>query len=243
MLLNRILWNMHVMTRIQALSDEKTSYSSEVFVRMLSKEGLKKAALFLNGEYEHLEKMLASRSVNRENQNFIAIGGGNLLYIDLAYKYNCNYITVDPSVDMFLSKEVQFLVTNFSKIKLIRDNFLNLKKSDIKNRSNNIFIFLFNVISYIHNPIQYLNQLIKPGDTVFISLWNHTPQSLKVINDYFKYVYQQKDKIENFYVRELDAFKVQNVNKIKYLKEILYFETKFNRIFQINTEHKHHQKL
>lgn len=211
--------------------DEKESTR---FYRMLSPFALRLASPFLFEERAFLEGFLGKFS-SSENMNFVSVGAGGLFYLDMAYKYAKKYIAVDPLINIFVNDSVRFLIKLSSKIKLVNKLFDNVEQSDLGD-GNSIYVFLFNVLSYVNNPIKVINKIIKQGDILFISGWNMSTRSRLVMQKYFEYV--DEDDYQNgfSYFSQLTQHKNFDFSKVKYCKKVQHKVGKVSEAFIIYTD-------
>jgi hypothetical protein len=114
----------------------------------------------------------------------VVIGSGTLWYIDLVYESVKKYIAIEPLADIFIAKQVMFVLKQLKNIDVIKKNFGDFSKK-ILNENNSIFVFHFNILSYIYDPVKKINKYLKEGDILYISSWNTTESAIKVRKEYF----------------------------------------------------------
>jgi|SaaInlStandDraft_5_1057022.scaffolds.fasta_scaffold01317_10 hypothetical protein len=167
-----------------------TSYTSEsqkekLFTSMMQPSALNKANLFLKEEREQVESILLSKK--GDISNILVIGGGPLTYIDLARKYGCKHICINPFLFTYLNdnKEIDCLSENCDE--LISDKFEDIAPNQLL-RKNSLYVFHFNVISYIDDVVEKLDWLAKTGEMIVISTWLDDEFSRRIKKEYFKEV-------------------------------------------------------
>lgn len=188
--------------------------SDEYFYRMLSPQALKLSAAYHQEESSVLEKCLKKNST--KNMNFAAIGGGELWRLRLALAYTKSYACIEPLADVFMNDSVKYLVEQSSNVLYIAKRFEDVTREDLPSR-NNFFMFLFNVLAYINDPIEAINKLSKPGDILFISTWANTKESKRCRDGYFSYLNSCGEQAGMF----SDRF---NISDLK-LADLKYFKS------------------
>lgn len=172
--------------------------SDEYFYRMLSPQALKLSAPYHQEESSVLEVCLKNHAT--KNMNFAAIGGGELWQLRLALAHTKTYTCIEPLADVFMNDSVKYLVEQSSNVSYIAKRFEDVTREDLPQR-NNFFMFLFNVLAYVHNPIEAINKLSKPGDILFISTWANTKQAKKCREGYFSYLNSCGEQADIFCAR------------------------------------------
>jgi hypothetical protein len=51
-----------------------------------------------------------------------------------------------------------------------------------------MFIFHFNILAYINNPIKNINKYLKRGDIIYLSTWCNSKNAAKVKKEYFDFL-------------------------------------------------------
>ncbi len=190
----------------------------ERFYRMLSPFALSYASSFLQEEERHLLQLIKKLPVIG-NMNFVVIGAGPLTYLRLGAAYAKKYIAVDPCLDYFINDSMRYLADSTSNVALVKKPFNQLQRSDV-GQERCLFVFLFNVISYLENPLATIHQLARPGDILFVSTWNETDTARHTMERYFAYVDNQESYIT-----------VENLVRQKALKKFSEeFLTTFSRV-------------
>ena len=172
----------------QSLNNTKSleSLQSDYFVRMMLPDAEKKVSPYVLEERKSLTKIIKSIKRIREF-NFVVIGSGTLWYIDLVYSTVKKYIAIEPLADIFIAKQVMFVLRQLNNIDVIDKDFGKFPKSLLGN-ANSIFIFHFNILSYIFDPVKKINKYLKRGDILYISSWNKTNAAHEVRKAYFDFV-------------------------------------------------------
>lgn len=159
---------------------------SGYFVRMMLPDAEKKAGPYVREEQKALLGLVRSEN-NSSRRNFVVIGSGTMWYIEIALKAAKKYIAIEPLANIFISKQMRFLLKERGDIEIIESEF-----GDFSNKVfdgyNSIFVFHFNIISYILDPIKKINKYLKKGDILYISTWSNTTKSQQARKRYFDYL-------------------------------------------------------
>lgn len=158
---------------------------ADYFVRMMLPNAEEKAVRYSTEEKIALLSVLENKIYN--SYNFVVIGSGTLWYIDEVYEKVHKYIAVEPLAEIFIHKQVMFLIDKLSKVLVINDEFGNFSEKLI-NDFNNVLVFHFNILSYIPDPIQKINKYLKEGDVIFISSWSSTSEAKNIRKAYFDFI-------------------------------------------------------
>lgn len=159
---------------------------SDYFVRMMLPDAEEKAYPYVHEEQRILTKLLKSIG-NTARYNFVVIGSGTMWYIELVYGKVKKYIAVEPLADIFLPRQIRFMLKQHENIKIIGKEFGRFSKSDLGD-FNSIFVFHFNILSYILDPIRKINKYLKKGDILYISSWNRKEEAARVRKEYFDFI-------------------------------------------------------
>lgn len=161
---------------------EKDDY----FIKMMMPDAEKKAELYIQEEKDAIARLLSGvKSLNK--MNFIVVGAGALWYIEMAFARAKRYIAIEPLADIFIQKQFSFILSKHKNIKVIAKELGNFKKSEIPNNSS-IFIFHFNILAYLPDPIDKINKYLKKGDILYFSTWGNSNRARKIKQEYFKYL-------------------------------------------------------
>lgn len=164
------------------LKDIEDSY----FVRMMLPDAEKKAELYVKEERNALLQLISSTDkINKKN--FVVIGAGTLWYLELVFEKVKMYIAVEPLADTFVQKQVNFILSKHNNIKVIGKELGKFKEDEIPN-DNSIFVFHFNILAYIPNPIIKINKYLKKGDILYFSTWNTSDKAKQIRKKYFDYI-------------------------------------------------------
>ncbi len=164
------------------LKDIEDSY----FVRMMLPDAEKKAGLYVKEERNALVKLISNTDeINK--RNFIVIGAGTLWYIELVFGKVKKYIAIEPLADTFVQKQVSFILDKHDNIKVIGKELGKFKESEIPDNKS-IFVFHFNILAYIPNPIVKINKYLKKGDILYFSTWSNSDKARQVRKRYFDYI-------------------------------------------------------
>jgi hypothetical protein len=162
------------------------SVNDEYFYRMLSPYALKLSAPYNDEESEVLERFLKSYSPVKD-MNFVAVGGGELWELRRASQYTKRYLCIEPLADIFINDSVKYLVEQFDNVSYIAKRFGDVLPSDLP-PGNSFFMFLFNILAYIDNPIDAINNILQPGDVLFITTWADTAAARQTRSAYFDHL-------------------------------------------------------
>lgn len=197
------------------LKKENIRTDDRVFYRMLCPESEEFSQFYLGEEEQQLRTFVQNHE-NIKDMNFIVVGAGPLLHVTLGLEYAKSYLAVDPLSHLFLNDVPQDMLVNNQKIKIINKYFEALDSNDIPAGAS-VFIFTFNVISYIKNFISVANKIIKKGDVLFLSYWNNCCENEVIISNYFSFVYGK-----NFATQRNEMVDTCHIDyqKINHLKEI-----------------------
>ena len=197
---------------------EDGTVSESFFLRMMLPQAMKYAAPYEREEERVLKKVLSSLE-NLENFNTVVIGAGPLFYLNLFYHRVKSYTAIEPLSQMFIQKQFQFLVKQFKDIHIVSKRFHEVDKTNLQN-GNQIFVFIFNIFSYLHDPFKDLNKLVKPGDVIVLSTWTYTDRAKKIRKKYFDYLNKGEGNIviDGNSERALVRFERFPFKKIKHYK-------------------------
>jgi len=192
---------------------------SNYFVRMMLPESEVNAIPYVQEESTILDSII--ESITNFNQwNFIVIGSGSLWYIEKSLNKANKYIAIEPQADIFIPKQIDYILKSHPDIHVINKNFGEFHEEELSLQGNSIFVFHFNILSYIPNPIDKINQYLKKGDILYISTWSKTKDAKRLRKKYFDYINGGFDTKEFMIDPEkplglcnLDAFDFQ---KLKY---------------------------
>ncbi len=211
------------------------SVSEEYFYRMLSPYALKYSAPY-NIEEESALKELLSKNSFKDNTSLAVIGCGDLWYVDLARRYNMGYVAVEPLIDIFVNKYIQSLINSFGNIYLIKSKFGEINSNSLPS-GNLLWVFTFNILAYIENPIEHINKYLRQGDILFISSWCQNKEAKYVRKEYFDYLNSFEREVvinpeETIGLCKLDIFPF---NELKYYKTHIRIKGKITDVLIIYT--------
>lgn len=196
----------------------KGSVSDNYFYRMLSPQALRISAPYHQEENAALDSCFAAHPETKD-MNFIAVGGGELWELRRAMTHAKRYVCIEPLADIFLNDSVQYLVEQFDNISFIGKRFGDVQSRDLPS-GNSLFMFLFNILAYLEDPIASINKLAKPGDILFLTTWANTPQAKRIRKTYFDYLNAAEEKVEidpedTVGLCHLDNFPFQKLSSFK----------------------------
>lgn len=186
-----------------------------IFQKMFSAHGLKIAKPYLDEEAYDLQDDILKENLN-SIRNIVVIGAGPLRYLEAAS--GRHYIAIDKFQSAFLSNRMRSMMKNVSIVTLINKPFESISIDDLP-LSHNLYIFTFNVISYINNPVALINKIAQTNSLIYISGWNE--MNSDVMHQYLDYLYGNV----SFCIRDASSFldvhaidfsdckKIQTINK------------------------------
>jgi hypothetical protein len=155
-------------TQVSGFEDiGKTCYAA-----MQSEAALALTAPYHAEELERVEHVLARCA--REGwpiEHFIAVGGGNLRYMDVALRHCRSYTAIDPHFGAQLDAEKRAYVAQRCQVNVLEKGFAEVAAGELP-AGRKLFFFLFNVFPYIDGALAAQRRLAAPGDAVIISSWN-----------------------------------------------------------------------
>jgi hypothetical protein len=189
--------------------------SEQIFYRMLCPESEEFSRFYLNEEIAVLQSFVSNYAAIKK-MNFVVVGAGPLLHVSLGCENAKCYIAVDPMSHLFINDLPQDFFIKNPKIKIVSKYFENLQRCDIPSRPS-LYVFTFNVISYINDFVAAVNNIVKKGDVLFVSYWNNDKKNEDIINDYFDFVYG-----EGHALRRQTMIDTHNIDckKISLFKEV-----------------------
>lgn len=214
---------------------EDGSVNDDYYYRMLSPQAIKRSLSYQHEEEKSLKDLL-SKTSNANNMNFIAVGAGELWYLEYGLQYAKKYVSIEPLTKIFLNDSVRYLVKQTPNIALLEKKFGEVLREEIPS-GNSIYVFLFNILAYIEKPISIVNRLLREGDILFISSWNSTFKAKEVRTRYFNYLNKFEKKVvidpdDTIGLCHLDDFPFQS---LKYYKKHRRITGKITDILMIYT--------
>jgi len=184
-----------IKTSSQALTEIPVpgSVDDEYFYRMLSPYALKLSAPYNDEESEVLERCLKLYPAIKD-MNFVAVGGGELWELRRASKYAKRYVCIEPLADIFINDSVRYLVEQFNDVSFVSKRFGEVVPSDLP-PGNSFFMFLFNILAYVDDPVGSINRLLQPGDVLFISTWADTAEARRTRASYFDHLNELEKEV------------------------------------------------
>jgi hypothetical protein len=197
---------------------EEGSVSQEYFLRMMSPEALLLAKQYDDEEKQNFQKMAATLP-HLSEMNCVVVGAGPLSYLDQTLFRVKNYIAIEPLSDLFVTKPFRFLTEQFPKIHIKNNKFDEVNRDELP-EGNALLIFTFNILAYIDHPIRRINAFLRPGDVIFISTWNNTPQAKAIRKQYFDFLNSFEkdvaiDPEQTIGLCNLDVFPFRKLNHYK----------------------------
>ncbi|HYD18542.1 MAG TPA: hypothetical protein VEF76_08700 [Patescibacteria group bacterium] len=162
-----------------------TDISKDCFAAMQSK-----MSLALTTAY-HREEMAAIRGILRDLaeggvgiDHFIAIGSGDLRYIDVAHDFGKTYTAIEPSLanELTLSQSAELRAK--LNIGIVPKRLEDVNPAELP-EGRRLFFFLFNVFPYIPDALALQKTLVRPGDLVVVSAWNNDSFEARRLQDMY----------------------------------------------------------
>lgn len=189
------------------------------FITMFSQNALTCADKYLSHEKEIVTSVLKQ---NASIINLIVIGSGPAAYLEIAQHYQCRYVGVDPFYHL---KEA-----NDNNIIYFDCSFNDINRSQLPSGPC-LFLFWFNVLHYLKDPVQVLSKIIQPEDIILYSTWSFENDISPSMNSYFLEVY--RDSIHN-YEHVINQIKYNNyqdclINELEMVKKFTVKDNQVNR--------------
>lgn len=194
---------------------------------MLSPQALKLSASYTAEEHNTLNNCFRIHPETKK-MNFVAVGGGELWGLRQARMHTKHYTCIEPLADIYMNDSVRYLVEQLDDISFIPKRFKDVTPADLP-PGNSLFMFLFNILAYLEEPIESINAVIKPGDILFITTWANTEQAKQVRTSYFDYLNSFEEHIgidpsESIGLCHFDSFPFDQLHHFKRserIKEII----------------------
>jgi hypothetical protein len=199
------------------------SVDDEYFYRMLSPYALKLSEAYNSEESIFLDQYLRD-TPNIANMNFIAVGGGELWELRRALKFAKSYVCIEPLADIFISDSVKYLTEQLDNISYVAKRFGEVDRSQLPD-GNAFFMFLFNILAYIEEPIKAINNIIRSGDILFITTWANTDKARRVRSAYFDHLNKAEKEViidphQNVGLSHLDNFPFDDLIYFKHHERV-----------------------
>ncbi|MFH1832209.1 MAG: hypothetical protein ABH827_05430 [bacterium] len=172
---------------VELLKEYDEMRERSFFYKMLCPDSVGYTHEYLKEEEQLLHNFVAHHT-SMQDMNFIVVGAGPLLHLSLGYEHARRYVAVDPIADQFLNDSMRSLIAHDEKIKIFNKPLEALEKHEVP-VGNSLYVFTFNVVSYIKDFGVAINNVIRKGDVLFISYWNNTKENEELIFNYFDFVY------------------------------------------------------
>jgi hypothetical protein len=164
------------------ISNQKCN-ESDYFLRMFTPDSLMLASAYHREERRQLYDALGDTE-NLAHKSMVTIGAGPLAYCDLGLRLCRNYIAVDPHSYAHLTGELKEWILLEKRISIVSEGYENFIAQ--KSPGDRIYLFPFNVISYLDDPEEKLLGNLTSGDVVFIATWAGSEQARKVREAYLR---------------------------------------------------------
>ncbi len=217
-----------MLTIIESPQENSLKPTKGLFKAMLSDQGSEKARSYLLEEESALLKFMQT-TPGVSGMDFCVVGGGCFQYLSLAKIFCKSYILVEPNLDLFADQKVVDTLCSSENVRCFRDKFEGYCEKELLNsyNGNTFYVFWFNVISYIDNPVGLIKKHTKKGDIVFFSTWRDIPKSQEIMSSYLDYINGHSDIYEKF---ELPRIKAKEIDELRLLYK---FEHTINEATEI----------
>ncbi|HSX35468.1 MAG TPA: hypothetical protein VLH84_00875 [Patescibacteria group bacterium] len=194
------------------------SVDDEYFYRMLSPYALKLSEPYNSEENVILERCLEAYP-DIADMNFVAVGGGELWELRRAARYAKQYTCIEPLADIFINDSVRYLIEQCSNVSFVPKRFGEVEREDLP-QGKSFFMFLFNILAYVEDPVGAINHILQPGDVLFITTWANTPLAKQVRSVYFSYLNETEKEVvidpeQSIGLTHLDHFPVEELKHFK----------------------------
>ena len=163
--------------------------SNTVFSGMMEAQSLKAAQPFLNEEGRFLNKLIKELNAKGDCYSYTGIGDPVAIYADQILPYCNKYLCVDPLLNIYQKDQANnknYLFENKIKYYNLEFQKLPIRKNAVKCKENYIFTFVFNLISYLPNPLLKIQKMVQPGDIITYSVWSDNDKAKKVRQYYLQ---------------------------------------------------------
>ncbi|HKU18133.1 MAG TPA: hypothetical protein VJP80_02560 [Candidatus Saccharimonadales bacterium] len=167
--------------------------SDEYFYRMLSPSALKTSAPYHLEEKRNITKALQA-CPNIAEMNFVAVGGGELWELRSALRYAKRYVCIEPLAHIFFNDSIKYMIEERRDIDYIAKGFEAVSRDELP-KGGCFFMFLFNILAYIKEPISAINNIVRPGDVLFITTWADTREARRTRQAYLDHLNRFEEKV------------------------------------------------
>ncbi len=162
----------------------KQPVSRHCFAEMQSQAALALTAPYHVEELQAIEGLLSRHAI----EHFVAVGCAQLRYMETALRHCRTYTAVEKYLEDHIGPEMQARLKKRCRINLLNKDFESISASDLP-KGKKLFLFLFNVYSYIEDALETQKILAGPGDVIVVSSWNvQSPASWRLRNEYQHYM-------------------------------------------------------
>lgn len=194
--------------------------NAKQFKNMMNMHSLKITSAYLREEGEVITSVL--KQTNPDNiKEFVSVGDASLIYSNITRRMALNYTVVDPLIKLTKNDDIKR-----NNISIINQELANAK---LKNKPNKVIALIFNLVSYLTDPIDIINKHIKPNDIVIISTWSKNTNAIKLRKKYFSYL----NKLSNSkltYENNMLNLSDLNLDAVKHLKKYTIVKQLFTDI-------------
>lgn len=180
--------HLHTCTNQSDLAQLTSSY----FVRMMLPDAEAIAAPYVKEEQQAVIQLLETLPDAME-RNLIVVGAGPLWYRKLVEGKVKKYIAVEPQAELFITSDQKKQLEDDTFTQIIDKEFGTFPAKLLPQNSS-VFLFHFNIISYIPHPIQALNTYCRKGDILYFSTWNTSEKAKQVRREYFNFLNASTDQ-------------------------------------------------
>lgn len=177
------------LSKTEKLAPHFQGISRQCYAAMQSETALALTAPYHVEELRVLENYLAKNAdTDQPFEHFIAIGCGNLRYMDVALRFCKTYTAIDPNFQEQIDPEKQDYLKRHCHIRTLSKCFEDVARDELP-EGKKLFFFLFNVFPYLDGALVAQEKLVNPGDGVIISSWNNNSfEALRLQSIYYDYL-------------------------------------------------------
>lgn len=158
--------------------------SKECFEAMQSPASLALTVPYHLEEKAAIKKILDEVAKQGGIDHFIAIGSGDLRYMDVALDAGKTYTAIEPSYADEMTPAALAELKKRTGIGIVAKRLEDVQPGDLP-QGRRLFFFLFNVFPYIDDALALQKKLSRPGDIVVVSGWNNESFEARRLQDIY----------------------------------------------------------
>lgn len=169
-----------------------TDISNDCFAAMQSKMSLAMTTAYHAEEMAAIRRILGDITESDSGiEHLVAIGSGDLRYLDVAHNFRKSYTAIEPSLATELSAHETAELRDHFGIGIVAKKLEEVTQDDLP-QGRRLFFFLFNVFPYIPDALELQKNLVRPGDVVVVSGWNNESFEARRLQDmYYEHLGRQ----------------------------------------------------